>query len=386
MQFCLCPYAPHPHVERRYLVVPGIRSSRIYILDIKPDPRNPSIVKIIEPEELYAARVIRALIRSIGDRGGYILAHWALRTGMDLLAFSFWITLPLRSWEMGDGPGVPIPGLRFLVAYHSGHPVDQRMGHTRPNRERRHSRKLLQGRYGHQVHVWDLRKRRHIQALELGKEYQMVLELRPAHDPTKTYGFAGVVVSLKDLSASIWLWHRQDGAWQIGNVIEIPAEPAVPEKLPPLLKGFKAVPPFVTDIDLSLDDGFFMSPVGARGNASIRCFRPFPSQKDRLGEYGWNGASDTTSRPSPTSRCAAAHKWLKLVATASASISPILLCPHGDEQFYPAGVGSWMVKLDAAPEGEVAFDTKFFMQPDNYRIHQIRLEGGDSSSDSFCYP
>ena len=24
----LCPYAPHPHLERRYLVVPGIRSSR----------------------------------------------------------------------------------------------------------------------------------------------------------------------------------------------------------------------------------------------------------------------------------------------------------------------------------------------------------------------
>jgi selenium-binding protein 1 len=24
----LCPYAPHPHIERRYLVVPGIRSSR----------------------------------------------------------------------------------------------------------------------------------------------------------------------------------------------------------------------------------------------------------------------------------------------------------------------------------------------------------------------
>ena len=28
---------------------------------------------------------------------------------------------------------------------------------------------LLQGRYGHQVHVWDLRKRRHVQALDLGK-------------------------------------------------------------------------------------------------------------------------------------------------------------------------------------------------------------------------
>src|SRR6516162_8573842 len=28
----LCPYAPHPHLERRYLVVPGLRSSRIHIV------------------------------------------------------------------------------------------------------------------------------------------------------------------------------------------------------------------------------------------------------------------------------------------------------------------------------------------------------------------
>ena len=45
-----------------------------------------------------------------------------------------------------------------------------------------------------------------------------------------------------------------------------------------------------------------------------------------------------------------------------------------------------MVKLDAPPEGGIAFDTKFFMQPDDYRIHQIRLKGGDCSTDSFCYP
>src|SRR4029450_4348075 len=38
---CLCPHSPHPHMERRYLVVPGMRSSRIHILDTKPDPRNP---------------------------------------------------------------------------------------------------------------------------------------------------------------------------------------------------------------------------------------------------------------------------------------------------------------------------------------------------------
>ena len=49
---CLCPNAPHPHVERRYLVVPGLRSSRIYIIDTKPDPRRPTIAKVIEPEEV----------------------------------------------------------------------------------------------------------------------------------------------------------------------------------------------------------------------------------------------------------------------------------------------------------------------------------------------
>ena len=35
---CLCPQAPHPHMERRYLIVPGISSSRIYILDTNRTP------------------------------------------------------------------------------------------------------------------------------------------------------------------------------------------------------------------------------------------------------------------------------------------------------------------------------------------------------------
>src|ERR1700758_5517564 len=59
---CLCPNAPHPHVERRYLVVPGLRSSRLHILDTKPDPKAPRIVKVIEPEE-------------IAERTGYTRLH-----------------------------------------------------------------------------------------------------------------------------------------------------------------------------------------------------------------------------------------------------------------------------------------------------------------------
>src|SRR6202158_2203453 len=48
----LCPYSAHPNVERRHLLVPGLRSSRIHIIDTKPDPRAPKIVKVIEPEQV----------------------------------------------------------------------------------------------------------------------------------------------------------------------------------------------------------------------------------------------------------------------------------------------------------------------------------------------
>jgi selenium-binding protein 1 len=44
----------HGTLERRYLIVPGIRSSRVCVLDTKPDPRNPKLVREITAEELAA--------------------------------------------------------------------------------------------------------------------------------------------------------------------------------------------------------------------------------------------------------------------------------------------------------------------------------------------
>jgi len=56
-----------------------------------------------------------------------------------------------------------------------------------------------------------------------------------------------------------------------------------------------------------------------------------------------------------------------------------------DDQLYPDGIRSWMVKLNADPAGGLSLDKDFFVEFDGYRAHQIRLEGGDCSSDSFCY-
>src|SRR5467141_3763627 len=104
---CLCPNAPHPHVERRYLVVPGLRSSRIHILDIKPDPRNPSIVKVIEPEEISTRTgYSRPHTVHCGPEGIYVSALGAPDgngpAGIFLIDhFTFEV---LGKWEMDRGP------------------------------------------------------------------------------------------------------------------------------------------------------------------------------------------------------------------------------------------------------------------------------------------
>ena len=383
----LCPYAPHPHIERRYLVVPGIRSSRIYILDTKPDPRSPSIAKVIEPEEVFArSGYSRPHTVHCGPEGIYVSALGAPDGdgpgGIFLLDhFTFDV---LGRWEMDRGP--QYLGYDFWWHLTQDTLLTSEWGTPRQIESGVVPEELLQGRYGHHLHVWDLRKRRHVQALDLGKEQQMVLEMRPAHDPRKTYGFVGVVVSLKDLSASIWLWHNEAGEWKISKVIEIPAEAADPEQLPPLLKGFKAVPPLVTDINLSLDDRFlYVSCWGTGELLQYDVSDPFSPKK--TGSVRIGGIVHQTPHPAqPGKPLHGGPQMVEVSRDGKRVYFTNSLYAAWDEQFYPEGVGSWMAKLDVAPEGGISFDKKFFLQPDDYRVHQVRLEGGDSSSDSFCYP
>ena len=41
---------------------------------------------------------------------------------------------------------------------------------------------------------------------------------------------------------------------------------------------------------------------------------------------------------------------------------------------------------DASLSGGLELATDYWVIPDGYRAHQIRLEGGDCSTISFCYP
>jgi len=382
----LCPSMPHPHLERRYLIVPGLRSSRIYVLDTQPDPRRPRLVKTIEPETLH-------------EKTGYSRPH-TVHCGPDDLYMGALGTpdgggpggvflLDHTSFEV-KGPWEKDRGSQFLSYdfwWHLGHDTMLTSEWGTPNMVENgvNPELLLGGKYGHQVHVWDLRTRRHLQALDLGPEYQMVLELRPAHDPNRDYGFAGVVTCLKDLSASVWLWFREDsGQWAIRKVIDIPAEPANADDLPPLLKGFGAVPPLITDINLSLDDRFLY--VSCWGTGEFRQYDVSdPFNPVLTGTVQIGGIVRRVNHPK-TGPLNGGPQMVEISRDGKRVYVTNSLYLSWDKQFYPDGIRGWAVKMNVAPEGGMALDPDFLVDFGDQRPHQIRLQGGDASSDSFCYP
>lgn len=384
----LCPYAPHPHLERRYLIVPGLRSSRIYVIDTKPDPTRPRIAKIIEPEEIFAktgysrphtvhcgpdAIYISALGSGADGRGPggvFLLDHfnfdvigpWELDRGDQSLAYDFW-------WHLTED---------VMLTSEWGKPHQFENGLVAED--------LLANRYGHRLHFWDLRKRRLAQSLDLGAEHQMVLELRPAHDPGKTYGFVCVVVSTADLSASIWTWYRENGAWAVKKVISIPAVPADEKDLPPALKPFKAVPPLVTDIDLSLDDRYLY--VSCWGTGELLQYDVSDPMAPQLtGKVAIGGIVARKGHPQWQGPLAGGPQMVELSRDGRRIYFTSSLYSTWDDQFYTdPRLDGWMAKVKAKPEGGIELDPDFFVHFGDTRPHQVRLEGGDASTDTFCYP
>jgi methanethiol oxidase len=389
----LCPYAPHAHVERRYLVVPGTGSSRIHILDTQPNPRSPELVKLIEAREI-AAKTGYAAPHTVhcGPDGVYVNALGGADGngpgGIFVLDHdSFEVK---GAWENDRGP----QHLAYDFWWHLGHDtmISSEWGTPNMVKDGVNPELLLAGKYGHALNVWDLRTRKHLQTLDLGAEQQMVLELRPAHNPRRAYGFVGVVISLENLSSSIWMWYLDEtkgkgkGEWKTKKVIEIPAVPANADDLPPLLKGFGAVPPVVTDINLSLDDRFLY--VSCWGTGELQQYDVSnPHEPVLVGSVKIGGIVNRTSHPSAPERpLNGAPQMVEVSRDGKRVYLTNSLYTPWDAQFYPDGINGWMAKLDVGVGGGLTFDPKFFVEFEGgMRPHQVRLQGGDASSDSFCF-
>jgi selenium-binding protein 1 len=392
----LCPATPHPHVERRYLVVPGLRSSRIYVVDTKGDDglARPTLVRVIEPEVLHETVgysrphtvhcgpdgiYMSALGTPDGDGPGgiFVLDHDTFQ--------------PVRRWEKDRGP----QRLAYDFWWHLTQDVMLTSEWGTPNMVEQglDLDHLVNKRYGNAVNVFDLRKRRHLQRLPVGPDDQMVLELRPAHDPTRSYGFVGVVTNVSDLSASVWAWHRAggidatEGDFVLTEVLRIPAEPADPALLPPALKPFGAVPPLVTDIALSVDDATLY--VSCWGTGELRQYDVRdPLQPKLTGSVHLGGIVRRAAHPSsPADALNGGPQMLEISRDGRRVYVTNSLYLSWDAQFYPDGIDGWMVKLDVGAEGGITPDPRGLVRfADGMRPHQVRLGGGDASTDSYSFP
>jgi selenium-binding protein 1 len=217
----------------------------------------------------------------------------------------------------------------------------------------------------------------------------MVLELRPAHDPRQTWGFVGVVISVADLSASVWLWHRDNGKFEAKKVITIPGEPADAAELPPALQPFGAVPPLVSDIDLSVDDRWLY--VACWGTGELKQYDVSdPHNPRETGSVHLGGIVRGAPHPAaPDLRPRGGPQMIEISRDGRRVYATNSLYASWDEIFYPEGVGAWMARIDAnADTGGMSADARFFPHGDDFRglrVHQTRLQGGDASSDSYCF-
>jgi selenium-binding protein 1 len=377
-------------LERRYLIVPGLRSSRTYVLDTKPDPRNPRVVRTIEADELASkAGYSRPHTLHCGPEGIFVSALGGANGndgpgGVALLDHDTFDVI--GAWEHDRGDQF----FGYDVWWHLNHDTVITSEWATPSMIENglNPEDLLGRKFGHHLNFWSLSERRLTQRVDLGDQHQMVLELRPAHDPSKAWGFVGVVISVEDLSGSVWLWHRDGDRWTAQKVITIPAEPADPDLLPPALKPFGAVPPLISDIDLSVDDRWLY--VASWGTGELKQydvsdpFNPRESGSVRLG-----GIVRRQPHPArPDQPLAGGPQMVEVSRDGKRVYVTNSLYAVWDDIFYPDGVGAWVAKLDADLGGGIAADQRFFPYGDDFRglrVHQTRLEGGDASSDSYCF-
>ncbi len=384
----LSPLSGHAFLERRFLIIPGIRSSRIYVIDMK-EPLQAKIHKVIEPEEVFSKTgYSRPHTIHCGPEGIYVstlggggpdgldgppgifvmdcetfdvIGRYEIERGAQDKQYDFWWNLP-RDYMVSSEWGLPPQFENGVV------PED-----------------LLSNKYGHRLHFWNLRERRNVQTIDLGANHQMALEVRPAHDPAKDYGFCGVVVDTANLEGSIWTWWRENGKFHAKKTATIPAEPAKKSDLPPLLQGFEAVPPLVTDIDLSLDDRFLY--VSCWGTGEMRQYDVSDPMNPKLaGSVHLGGITRKSKHPSGAD-FGYGPQMVEISRDGKRVYWTNSLYSTWDDQFYPGDRGAAMVKADVGAHGGLRLDSQFFVHfPKGYRAHQIRLEGGDCSTDSFCYP
>jgi methanethiol oxidase len=149
------------------------------------------------------------------------------------------------------------------------------------------------------------------------------------------------------------------------------------------------VPPLVTDIDLSVEDRWLY--VSCWGTGELKRYDVSdPHNPREAGSVRLGGIVRRTPHPgAPDLRLNGGPQMVEVSRDGRRVYVTNSLYATWDDIFYPEGVGAWVARMDANTEaGEMTVDPQFFPHGDDFRglrVHQTRLQGGDASSDSYCF-
>ena len=363
-----------PTKHRRFLILPGLNSSRLHIVDAA-DPRRPKLHKVIEGSEikrktnLSAPHTVhclgdgRIMISMLGDAegnapGGFLLlndrfeidGHWERDAAGMQFNYDFWYQ----------------PRQNVMISSQWAAPKTVRPGFKLED--------VQAGRYGQALHVWNWNQRTIEQTVDLGPEGLIPLEVRFHHDPDSVHGFVGAA-----LSSSMWHFYRRGDTWKADKVIQVdPVE----------LAGWPfPVPGLITDLVLSLDDRWLYFSNWLHGD--LRQYDVSDPANPKLTGQVWLGGLLGKGQTVRGEQLAGGPQMLQLSLDGKRMYVTSSLYTSWDDQFYPAVAqqGSFLLQLDCDTEqGGLQVNEKFYVnfgrEPDGpVRAHEIRFPGGDSTSD-----
>ncbi|MCL7416809.1 MAG: selenium-binding family protein [Halalkalicoccus sp.] len=376
-------------LERRYLVMPGNRSSRITIVDTE-NRAHPEIVRVIEPEEVHeldlsAPHTVHCpagggvMISMLGDADGELPGGF-LELNEDLEIEGRWelpgeIEMNYDFWYQ--------PRHNVMISSEWAAPATYQPGFDMEDVEA--------DKYGHRLHFWNWGDKTVEQTIDLGEEGLVPLEVRFLHSPEATHGYVNAA-----LSSNIFHFFEDrearsasegasgdepqaDGRWRAEKVIDFEGRDLEGWDMP--------VPALPTDILLSMDDRYLFGANWLHGEVWMYDVSDpaNPRHADSVSIGGYFG----DVREVKGRELAAGPQMVQLSLDGERLYWTTSLYSTWDDQFFPEEKerGSVMLKADVDPRrGTLTLDEDFLVDfgtlPEGpARAHEIRWPDGDCTSD-----
>ena len=362
-------------MSRSYLLVPGVRSSNIHIIDTASDPCAPRLHKIIEGSEIKAKTDLSAphtvhclgseiIISMLGNAkgeapGGYlhlnkdfeIIGRWENSMGDIKFGYDFWYqprhnVMVSSEWA---APNTFMPGFDL-----------EEVGHLK---------------YGREIHFWNFEKKEPEQTFYLGEDGLIPLEVRFHHNPESSHGFVGAALSANIIH---W-WKNDDGQWQWEKIIDVENEPHPEWPIP--------VPGVISVILISMDDRFLYFCNWLHGD--IRQYNITDPHNPILTGQVWMGGLLGKAPKVNGVDITGGPQMIQMSLDGKRLYVTTSLFSTWDNQFYPEirtnGGCMLMVNCDSE-NGGMHIDPNFLIdfgkEPNGpSRCHETRYPGGDCTSD-----